>query len=123
MLIIAFLLLLFAFDAEAVTLYISPTGSAAAGTCITPSAARCSWTTAKNAAVAGDTVAFGAGTYAVNLGNTVRSGTLGNPITFKSEVPWAAVIAPPPSLSTGVYYFNNNAHSHIVVEWFTWDGN
>src|SRR5688572_4574020 len=121
--IIAFLLLLISANAEAVTLYISPTGSAAAGTCITPSAARCSWTTAKNAAMPGDTVSFGIGTYAVNLGNTVRSGTSGNPITFKSEIPWAAVIAPPPSLSTGVYYFNINAHSYITVEGLTFNGN
>lgn len=104
--------------AQAATYYVSKSGNDSTGN----GSSGNPWLTiqkAANTAVAGDTVIVRAGIYSdqsgtinVNLGTT---GTAGNPITFKSEVKWGAVIDG--TSSSFAFYFGNNV-SYITIQDF-----
>src|SRR2546422_8050674 len=85
------LFFLTALQLEAATYYVATTGSDSnSGSISSP------WLTinhAKSVAVAGDTVLVGNGTYIESVDFNSHAGSVGSPITFKSQNKWGAVIA------------------------------
>src|SRR2546429_7491896 len=111
------MILLFAIGAvaNATTYYVATTGTDSNN----GSSAGAAFATIQRCAavmVAGDTCDVLSGTYNLTsqLG-TGRSGTSGNPITFKSDTKWGAHIVAQPGISTNVWY---NTGDYVNVDGF-----